>query len=185
MAWVLLDSSNTVVNIISYDGVSAFTPPGGETLVQCTDNISIGWKLKDGVGSPPVPSLDGIKSSVTAQIDIEYASQCSAGYPVTSGPLAGHSLQVRDAEDKTNWLILQNSCIIASVAGQGSVTLPTPIRTTDNVNITVTVNEALFVLQGMAAWGAAKLSHSWTLKDAVKVATTVEAVQAIDIKAGW
>jgi hypothetical protein len=43
MAYVLLDNTNTVVNVIVYDGVSTYIPPTGQTLKAAPDGTGIGW----------------------------------------------------------------------------------------------------------------------------------------------
>lgn len=50
--WCLIDASGNVDNVISYDGVSPYTPPTGMTLVQ-SDVAGIGWTYINGVFTNP------------------------------------------------------------------------------------------------------------------------------------
>lgn len=54
MAWALV-ATDTIVNLISYDGVSPFTPPAGHTLEQVPDGVGIGWRRAGEVWEPPAP----------------------------------------------------------------------------------------------------------------------------------
>jgi hypothetical protein len=54
MAYVLTDDTNTVVNVIVYDGHSEYAPPTGQTLKQAPDGTAIGYTY-DGINfNPPV-----------------------------------------------------------------------------------------------------------------------------------
>lgn len=52
--WLELNQNNVVVNIIIWDGKTAYNPDG-ITLMSCEDNpnASFGWKVIDGEWSPP------------------------------------------------------------------------------------------------------------------------------------
>jgi hypothetical protein len=52
-SWCLIDTSGSVDNVISYDGVAPYTPPTGMTLVQ-SDVAGIGWTYENGVFTAPV-----------------------------------------------------------------------------------------------------------------------------------
>ena len=116
------------------------------------------------------------------------AAACFArGYSPAVGPLAGHTLQVRDAEDRTNWLTSQAAYQAAVMAGHGDV-VNASFRTAANATITLTYAEGLSVLvEGMATWGQAILARSWELKDAVADAPDTAALAAIaaQIDQGW
>ena len=58
-------------------------------------------------------------------------------------------------------------------------------RTLSNQTFLVTFNEAVSVLTAMGAWGASVIAASWSLKDAVAAAETLEDLALIDINAGW
>lgn len=58
MRWLELNADGVVVNIIVWDGVSSYNPPGVTSLVPCHENpgVSYGWKLVDGEWvAPPSP----------------------------------------------------------------------------------------------------------------------------------
>ncbi|HEX8446273.1 MAG TPA: hypothetical protein VF649_06630 [Sphingomonas sp.] len=100
------------------------------------------------------------------------------GYAPASPAFAGHRLQLRDVDDKTNWLTSQISYSAAVAAGFGDV-VDASFRTASNATITVTYQEGLDVLLGMAGWGRAILAHSWDLKDRIAAGTPV------DVEDGW
>lgn len=98
--------------------------------------------------------------------------------------MAGEVLQTRDLTDRTNWLISQASYSAAVAAGQGAVE-GAEFRTADNSTYTLSYSDGLAVLLAMAAWGAAAMSNSWPLKDAVNAAEDQTALDAVDIETGW
>lgn len=70
MPWLLIDTNNTIVNIIEYDGAEEYTPPDGLALVNYTGTVQVSlglpWNGTDPVLSaltegsaaplsPPVP----------------------------------------------------------------------------------------------------------------------------------
>lgn len=54
MQYALLDSTNTVVNVIEWDGVSPWTPPAAHIAIPLI-NGGIGWTFADGQFIPPPP----------------------------------------------------------------------------------------------------------------------------------
>lgn len=107
----------------------------------------------------------------------------AAGFTPATGPLAGHTLQTRDADDKINWKLSQDAYRDAVEAGAGDAMQAT-FRTAGNRTITIKVSEGLAVLQAMQAWGVAVLGRSWALKDAVAAAADAN-LDAIAIGEGW
>lgn len=104
------------------------------------------------------------------------------GFTPSTGPLAGHTLQVRSVEDRTNWLTSQAAYSAAVAAGQGDVAGAT-FRTTENETVVCTFAEGLQTLLDMAAWGAAIMQTSWALKDEMAQAADIDALAAIDVDA--
>jgi hypothetical protein len=102
------------------------------------------------------------------------------------GDLAGKVLQVRDVEDRTNWLTSQVAYSAAISAGAGAL-MGATFRTASNETVTCTYSQGAEALLAMAAWGAAIMNRSWVLKDAVLSATTsVELATAISgLNEGW
>lgn len=124
------------------------------------------------------------KDAKKAAINAKLETVLTSGFVVTSGAMAGNVLQTRNLEDRTNWLISQASYSAAVAMGRGAVEGAT-FRTTDNSTFTVSFSEGLSVLLAMAAWGAAAMNNSWSLKDAVATAEDLTALDAVDIEAGW
>lgn len=100
------------------------------------------------------------------------------------GPHGVQTLQTRDIEDRTNWLISQAAYMQAVGAGMGA--LPgANFRTLTNDTVTVTFLKGLEVLNAMSEWGAAAMARSWALKDAIAAASSVAELEALDVNAGW
>lgn len=132
----------------------------------------------------PALTLAEAKAIATAAVEARRDACFTAGFTPASGPLAGKTLQVRDVEDRTNWLTSQAAYAAAVAGGNGAVADAT-FRTEANETITVTYAEGLTTLLAMAAWGKAIFGNSWALKDAVAAAADQAALDAIDIAAGW
>ena len=138
-----------------------------------------GWdKIADGL---PIADLQVARR---AQIDARLAEAFAGGFTPSSGPLAGHTLQVRDNSDRTNWLTSQ-AAYSAEVAGGNGAAIEAMFRDAVNATVTVSYAEGLDALLAMAAWGKALFEHSWSLKDQVAAAVDQAALDAIDIEAGW
>jgi hypothetical protein len=128
--------------------------------------------------------LPGARDAKIARVDEICAEVLSSGYTPKTGPLAGQTLQTRDNTDRTNWLTSQAAYLSAVMTGAGAA-MGANFRTQDNKTITMSYADGLGNLLGMAAWGAAVMGRSWTLKDALRAATSVDAIDAIDIESGW
>jgi len=132
----------------------------------------------------PEDVLANRKDARKAEVMDKLASVFEAGFTVPSGVMAGSVLQVRTQEDRTNWLTSQASYSTMVAMGHGS-TVAARFRCTDNVTHTVSYQEGLTVLLKMAAWGAAVMARSWTLKDEIAAAGDLATLDAIDVEAGW
>lgn len=130
------------------------------------------------------PTLADLKAAKIAEINAKLESVLTGGYTVQSGAMTGQVLQTRNLEDRTNWLISQESYSAAVAMGHGAVEGAT-FRTADNSTFTVSFSEGIGVLLAMAAWGAAAMNNSWGIKDAARAAEDLTALDAIDIGAGW
>lgn len=123
----------------------------------------------------PLPVLKQRKKDAITRSAVAHLRQ---GYSPAAGPLAGETLQLRDEDDKSNWLTSQGTYTAMVAAGYGA-TPNAHFRTASNRVVTMTYADGLNQLLGMAAWGAAVLGVSWSLKDAVDAATTPEEVEAV------
>ena len=128
--------------------------------------------------------LDDRRAALRAAVDDRRDALLAAGFTPASGPLAGKTLQTRDADDKINWKLSRDAYKEASEAGYGEARQAT-FRTAANETITLTVAEGLAVLTAMQTWGVAVLGRSWTLKDAIAAAADAAALDGIDLTAGW
>lgn len=132
----------------------------------------------------PATLLASAKAAKRTAVNEKLAAVFGGGFTVPTGTMAGQILQVRDAEDRTNWLTSQASYSTAVAMGQGAV-IGANFRCANNSTHTVSYQEGLTVLLAMAAWGASVMARSWALKDAIAAATSLEALDAIDVEAGW
>lgn len=108
------------------------------------------------------------------------------GFVMATGPLAGHVLQCRDTEDRTNWLTSQVSYSAAVALGLGAEP-GAHFRTAANETINCTYAEGSEVLLAMAQWGAAIMARTWALKDAAAAAANIDELDAVlaDLESGW
>lgn len=52
MHYCIIDGTGNVINVIIWDGVSAYTPPAGTTLIQ-SNTAGIGWTYANGIFTNP------------------------------------------------------------------------------------------------------------------------------------
>lgn len=175
-----------VVNVTLVDPEGEWEPDEGFEAVPCGDEVGPSW-THDGEAfiappSPPEPDPKALKSAaVTTKREAVFA----AGFSPSTGPLAGHTLQVRNEADKINWLTSATSYSAAVAAGAGAVSGAT-FRTMANDTVVVTYAQGLTVIvQDMAAWGQAIMARSWALKDLIDAAADQAELDAIDIETGW
>lgn len=128
--------------------------------------------------------LDARKARMKADVDALEAEKTYAGFGYDFGvPYGVKTLQTRE-QDRPNWLAVAQVASLQIAQGGGDLPLRT-IRTADNTNVPVTANQALAAMLGMQAHLGAILERSWTLKDAIDAAADHDALDAIDINAGW
>lgn len=134
----------------------------------------------------PALSLDETKTAKVAAINTLRDRAFREGFTVsnTGTALDGHVLQTRDIEDRTNWLTSQAAYAAAVTGGFGAAPGAT-FRTAANATVTLTFMQGMNVLLAMADWGKQIMGNSWALKDAIDAAEDGDALDAIDIGAGW
>lgn len=54
MDYAIVDTTNTVVNIIEWDGQASWRPPARHIAVPLTSGAGIGWSFVDGQFIPPI-----------------------------------------------------------------------------------------------------------------------------------
>ncbi|MHA6686347.1 DUF4376 domain-containing protein [Mesorhizobium sp. A556] len=133
---------------------------------------------------PETPTLEQLREAKIAAVNAKVSAVLSGGFTVPTGAMAGEVLQTRDNADRINWLVSQASYSAAVAGGQGAVE-DAKFRTADNDTFTMSYADGLNVLLAMAAWGAACMDNSWSIKDAVNAADDQAALDAIDIDTGW
>ena len=166
----VVSAGQVVENLPGADGVEEYEP--GK------------WQQKWIERAATLEELATAKADKQAAISAKRDEVMASGFVPAIGPVAGHRLQTRNLDDRTNWLTSQAAYSAAVAGGHGDVS-GAEFRTVDNETIPATYADGLSTLLAMAAWGKAIMGHSWTLKDAVTAAETFADLAAIDIEAGW
>lgn len=152
--------------------------------IEASSEVAPGWSWDGEMFAAPEIALADAKEVLRTLIEAR-RDQCFAeGFTPSAGPLAGKTLQVRSIEDRTNWLTSQAAYGAAVAAGAGAVE-EAAFRTADNETIVMSYADGFAALLAMAAWGKSVMGNSWTLKDAVADAGDNEALDLIDLEAGW
>jgi len=156
------------------------------TKAKAKANLGDLWPAEPEALHEPGPiDLDALKAERNAAITAKREEVFAAGFTPSIGQLAGHTLQVRNDQDKINWLTSAASYSAAVGTGHGAVPGAT-FRTMANETVVVTFAEgAKVIVQDMAAWGQAIMQRSWDLKDEIDAASDLDALEAIDIEVGW
>lgn len=181
--WVVDDLTGRVATTAEWDGESDHGEVG-YSLYPYDETVQVGW-YRRADGSYDDGTVEEQKVQMKQAVMMLLQEKFNEGYSPSTGPLAGHTLQCRDTEDRTNWLTSQTSYMAAVQMGYGAV-LGASFRTMSNATVTVTFQEGLDVLtNGMAVWGKNLMARSWALKDEINAAETFEELNAIDITADW
>lgn len=145
----------------------------------------IGDRVVDGVVQVQEwkGTLDALIAARCADVDAERDRRMALYLHDFGAPHGVLGLQLRDADDKANWLTLKDTARDLIAAGQGAALLP--LRTTENVVLQLSAEQIVAVLGSMAAHGASVLAASWAHKDAIRALATVEPVATYDITTGW
>lgn len=184
----IVDGSGLVINVASWDGVTAWTPPAGCVAVaDPTNAVTAGWTYVDGVFSPPV--LDAIPLATLqamrlAQVDALYLTKLTAGatLPGVSAPV-----QIDDAS-RAN--VIGAALQASIIKGNGTITATWPgtytWRLADNTAYSIPSAPAmiLFAIKVAGAYLALR-TVAWAHKDAINALTDPNAVAAYDITVNW
>lgn len=141
-------------------------------------------EFHDIVDGQVVPDLAANRLLKLEAIKVTQAERFLQGWSYDFGTGVGtHTLDMRDADDKTNWtlLLIKTNAMIGASAGAA----PVHIRTATNEVITVTADVANTAMQQFLAWGENMLRHKWDLDAAVGATTSMAELDAVDITAGW
>lgn len=162
------------------------SPDGAERHLidaRVIDTAYAGWAIAPSAETEAT-MLEIRKAELKADVVGALAAAFAAGFSPADGPLAGHTLQVRDQDDKTNWLTSQAAYAAAIAAGAGDLKAAT-FRTASNETVECTFAEGHQTLLDMAAWGRTLMARSWVLKDAVAGAADMVDLDQIDTSTGW
>lgn len=157
------------------------TPQEGETIQ--VDVLIESNRVRHVSTACPIP-ISELKYDKLQKINAAFEQEFLAGFTPSTGPLTGYTLQVRNLEDRTNWLTSKSEYQSAVTNGDGAVS-GAIFRSQSNETIVVTFEEGLAALKAMVAWEQTKYANLWVLKDAVAAATTREEVLSIDEGANW
>ena len=149
----------------------------------CADDVEAAVAFIDNY---PAEYLAVALPEAKTKIEARSMEEFAKGFSPETGPLAGHTLQVRDMEDRTNWLASQVAYSAAIQQGAGDVAGAT-FRTADNTTVTCTYAEGAAALLAMQSWGASIMARAWELKDAALSAADIYDLAAVlgGIDEGW
>jgi hypothetical protein len=156
-------------------------PDNSQMIVDSLDGHDDCTVLDD---NSPATSLADMRLMKRSEVNLYLAGQFLGGFTAPAGPLSGHTLQVRDETDRTNWLTSQAAYSAMVAAGNGTA-LGASFRTVANETVTVSYLEGFQALLMMADWGKSLMGKSWTLKDAIDALPDADAIEAFDIAAEW
>ncbi len=126
-------------------------------------------------------ALEDAREARRADLDVVEAAAYAA-IPCPLPPVNGLTLQLRDADDKTNWDIFYGICNEGVAAGAGDLPAPQAIRTAENVNLTATFAEGQAIMRWLRAKGGQLMSNRWRLDDEI---TASADPPTVDISTGW
>lgn len=131
-------------------------------------------------------SLAAAKGAKVEAVKARAGATFANGYRPTTGPLAGHVLQV----DTASQIRLDQSLSLYKrqiETGKGAE-LGARFRTLANVNVSVSYADGYAaIVDGMGGWGKRVIHKTWDLVDQI-VAPTIDTkakLDAIDINTGW
>lgn len=145
----------------------------------------LGDPSEEGYSPARAFTLSDAQRDALAAVEAKLATLTAAGWSHDFGGTYGvQVLQTRDGDDRMNWLTSLTGYRARMDAGEGAVE-GAVFRTASNTLITMSYGDAYALLLEMVAWGESLYRTSWALKDAIRAATTVEEVSAVDINSGW
>lgn len=144
------------------------------------------WETEGNTITPWEPSMQFLQEIKIAEAEA-YGNHLMVdiGFPWDfGGDIGVNHLQVRNNDDRTNWLTIHGACVAALMGGQGDV-LGVEIRTLENNTAIMTFMQAFNMLNAMTAWGQTIYTPAWKAKDAIRATTTQEELDSIDIPSYW
>lgn len=121
------------------------------------------------------------------ELEARYRKRLKEGFATATfdGQPETETLQCRDETDQIRWVGLLLKCQAASALGAGAEPIDPPIRCTSNREYAVSHDDAQARMWALLAAYAASLKTLWRLKDAIRSAPTLAALNAVDLEEGW
>jgi len=113
-----------------------------------------------------------------AEINGHIATAFFRGFVPDHPAFIGERLQVRDNDDKTNWMEALRRCSKKVEAGDGEP-VEAKFRTESNKTIYVSYNDAVVILEALSDWAFLITERGWALKDAEAEG------EEYDVTTGW
>jgi hypothetical protein len=168
-----------------------------DNTLHASDNVQVGEVAvvsdtlgeflisSDGLSLSPVPvPLDRLKQQLQQDVSHILDQKYTAGFPVPSGVMQGQHLQLRDADDRTNWLASQARYSVYLSDGQGAVE-GALFRTAENQAFAISYEDGFATINALFDWALLLMSHSWILKSQILAAGNAADLAAININAEW
>jgi hypothetical protein len=132
-------------------------------------------------------TLEGFRARKARQLEERYDAFLQVGFPTAAfvGQPEPETLQVRHAEDRTNWLGFLTSCQLQVGQGNGAVLAKVPIRCTSNRNYTVTYLNGFIRMGALLTAVGDAVVNNWRLKDLILRAENLGELNAVDLDEGW
>ena len=175
-------------NIVSCNSGMALAAEGMHTIVSDvfvspdTSIVALGPPAAIVDRPPPIPTLDDLRRQKISAINERAQMLLRSGTPVADG--------LHVALDDGSRSDLTAMAATASAAASGAVPWPESYSrgwiTVENVRIPLaTPADGLTLAASVGDWYAAIVQHRRDLKDQVLAAADVDALDALDITAGW
>lgn len=178
MRYCVINSAARIVNIIEWDGQTAYTPGDGLTLRE--------WEEGEQIFVPrfsaDAVTVEACRAALRAEISAKRKQLEQLGVTFEFPDGVG-VIQTRDDTDVRN---VQGNTTAATVLKlQGVTEAALTFRTEDNVNHALTPSEAIAMGMAVAARVQELYAFKWAHDEAIEMLETVEVCEAYDIEQGW
>lgn len=173
-SWVNLDDFNAgVLPIIEFKTVIAFTAYDSSLLDDMESQVTtLDWDyVNETFNVPVVPSLAELKEEKARQVDLWRTQARYADVTVTVGGV-DHTWQV----DEGSQQLIMNAITVYSL---GIAPLPPTWRTSDDIDVSVTLDDLKAIASAAVTQTSLAFYHSFQLKNQIEAATTPEQLDAI------
>ena len=139
-----------------------------------------------GFGFVPVVDLEAAKAEKRGELTRQRDAIFQGGWTHDFGEAGVHTLDLRNADDKTNWtlLLIKTGKMVEGGAGAAPIKIRTA-ATNPGVSIVVPASEANAAMVAFLGWGEGVLARKWALEEAIDAAAGPTELDAIDIESGW